>query len=78
MFWMRVYPLRVKVGGGLGPGNLYFFGPQMALAYQLDAISQGSKNSRFPGPNPLPLTLVMDMHASKTLRMGLYKSYNHK
>jgi hypothetical protein len=42
-------------------------GPQMALAYRLDAISQGPKHSRIPGPNPLPLALVMDMHAaSKT------------
>ncbi len=49
-------------------------GPQMALAYQLDAISQGPKNSRIPGPNFLPLPLVMDMHASKTLCTGLYKS----
>jgi hypothetical protein len=40
-----------------------FFGPQMALAYQLDAISQGPKNSQFPGPNPLPFALIMDMHA---------------
>jgi hypothetical protein len=54
--------------------NLEFFGPQMALAYRLDAISHGPKNSQFPGPNPLPLALVMDMHASKTLCMGLYKS----
>ncbi len=30
---------------GLGPGNLEFFGPQMALAYWLDAISQDPKNS---------------------------------
>jgi hypothetical protein len=51
-----------------------FFGPQMALAYRHDAISQGPKNSQIPGPNPLPLALVMDMHASKTLRTGLYKS----
>ncbi len=29
---------------------------------------QGPKKSRFPGPNPLPLALVLDMHASKTLR----------
>ncbi len=36
------------------------FGPNMALAYRLDAISQGSKKSRFPGLNPLPLGLVMD------------------
>ncbi len=33
---------------------------QMALVYRLDAISQGPKKSRFPGPNPLPLALVMD------------------
>jgi hypothetical protein len=62
-------------GRGKGPGILKFFGPQMALAYQLDDISQGPKNSRIPGPNPLPLALVMDMHASKTLCIGLYKSY---
>jgi hypothetical protein len=28
---------------GLGPGNLNFFGPQMALAYRFNAISQGPK-----------------------------------
>jgi hypothetical protein len=28
-----------------GPGNLEFFGPQMALAFWLDAISQGTKKS---------------------------------
>ncbi len=27
MFWMRAYPLRGQVGGGLGPGNQEFFGP---------------------------------------------------
>ncbi len=48
-----------------------------ALAYRLDAISQGPKNLRIPGPNPLPLPLAMDMHASKTLCTGLYKSYVH-
>jgi len=62
-------------GRGLGAGNLKsFFGPQMALSYGLDAISQGSKNSRFPGPNPLTLVLVMDLRESKTLRTGPYKS----
>ncbi len=50
------------------------YGPQMALAYRLDAISVGPKNSRIPGPNPIPLALVMDMHTSKTLCTGLYKS----
>jgi hypothetical protein len=38
----------------MDPGNLEFFGPQMALAYRLDAISQDPKNSQFPGPNPIP------------------------
>jgi hypothetical protein len=37
---------------------------EMALAYQLDAISQDTKNSRFLGPNPLPLALVMDLHGT--------------
>jgi hypothetical protein len=73
MFWMCEYPLLEQVGG-FGPGNLKFFGPQMALPYWLDAISQGPKNSRIPGPNPLLLALVMDMLASKTLCTGLYKS----
>jgi hypothetical protein len=61
-------------GRGLGPGILEIFGPQMALAYRLDALSQGPKNSQIPGPNPLPLPLIMDMHTSKTLCTGLYKS----
>jgi len=55
-------------------GTLEFFGPQMALAYLLDAISQGPKNSPFPGPIPLPLAHVMHLPVSKTLRTGPYKS----
>jgi hypothetical protein len=47
-------------GKGLGPGNLEFFGPQMALAYWLDAISQGLKTLDFQGPTLFPLALVMD------------------
>ncbi len=61
-------------GRGFGPGNLEFLCPQKALAYRLAAISQGPKNSWYPGPNPLSLALVMDMHVSKTLCTGLYKS----
>jgi hypothetical protein len=51
---------------------LEFFGPQMALAYQRDANSQGRKTLEFQGPLPLPL--VIDMHTTKTLCKGLYKS----
>jgi hypothetical protein len=29
-----------------------FFGPQMPIAYRLDAISQGPKNLEFQGPTP--------------------------
>ncbi len=57
-------------GRGLDPGNLEFFEPQMGLAYRLAAISQGPKSSLFPGPNPLPLALVMKLHTSKTLLTG--------
>ncbi len=47
-------------------------GPKMALAYRLDAISQGQKNSRILGPPSICLS--NGMHASKTLCTGLYKS----
>ncbi len=39
-----------------GPGILEFFGPQMALAYWLDAISQGPKTFEFQGPIPSHLS----------------------
>ncbi len=35
-----------------------------------ESISRVPKNSRFPGPNPLPLAHVMYLPASKTLRRG--------
>jgi hypothetical protein len=45
------------------------------ISRKLDAISQGPKKSRFPGSmTPLPLALVMDLYASKTLHTGPYKS----
>ncbi len=47
----------------------------MALTYWINAISQGPKNSQFPGPNPFPLAHVMDLHASKTLREEPYISF---
>jgi hypothetical protein len=52
--------------------NKFCNGPQIALDYLLDVISQGPENSQFPGPNPLPLAFVMNMHASKTFCRGLY------
>jgi hypothetical protein len=49
---------------------LVFFRPQMELPYLLDAISQDLKNSRFPGPNPLPLALIMDAAHIKSITHG--------
>jgi hypothetical protein len=52
--------------------EIEFFWPQMALAYRLDAISQDPKNSRFLGPNRLPLAKVMD--AARIKSITPYKS----
>ena len=38
----------------------------------------GAQKHENPGPNPLPLPQLMDMHASKTLCTGLYKSLLHR
>jgi hypothetical protein len=42
----------------------------MPLAYRLDAISQGPKNSRFPGPYPLLLALVKEAACIKSITNG--------
>ncbi len=71
MLLMRAASFTWASGRGLGSGNLDFIGPQMALAYLLDAISQGPKKSRFPGTNPLPLALVMDAARIKSITLSL-------
>jgi hypothetical protein len=74
---------------GVGPWKSRLIWGQMALA-SLVAISGPKKvsisraqfarchfrqkRSRFSGPIPLPLALVMDLHALKTLCTGPYKS----
>ncbi len=54
MLLMRAASITRASGRGLGPGNLDFFGPQMAIAitYRLDAISQALKSLDFQGPAP--------------------------
>jgi hypothetical protein len=74
MFWMRAYPLRGEVGGGWAMEFESFFGPVKWHQADRQVPFGGPKNSRIPGPNPLPLSQVMNMHASKTLCTGLYKS----
>ncbi len=71
--------MNVEIGAeaALFPEKEYINGIAVAVQgspYRLGAISQGPKNSRIPGPDPLPFPLVMDMHATKTLCTGLYKS----
>jgi hypothetical protein len=34
------------------------------------SMPQSPKKSQFPGPNSLPLALVMDLHGSNTLHTG--------
>jgi hypothetical protein len=63
---------------GVGPWKSRVFWAPNRNPYQLDAISQDQNNSRFSGPNPLPIAHVMDLHASKTLHTGPYKSKVHK
>jgi hypothetical protein len=50
----------------------------MALAYRLDAISQGPKKYRFPGPKPLPLALVMDAARIQSITHGPVTRINHR
>jgi hypothetical protein len=48
IFWMCVYPLLGQVGEGWALEILEFCGPQTALAYRLDVISQGPTSSHLP------------------------------
>jgi hypothetical protein len=66
MVLMSADPLFGQVGRGWALENLDFFGPQLTHF-------TGPKKYRFPGPTPLPLALVMELHASKTLCTGPYK-----
>ncbi len=82
MFWMRAYPLLGEVGGGLGPGIREILGPvkwhradrRVPFGAQktraMKPFHSSPKTLELQGPAPL----VMDMHASKTLCTGLYKS----
>jgi hypothetical protein len=72
MFWMHAFLLLGQVGGGWALEFLGFWAPN-GTRLSARCISQGPKYSQGPGPNPLPLAFVKDMHASKTLRRGLYK-----
>ncbi len=48
--WLYWYAAVVKET--VSEDFMEFFGPQMALAYRLDAISQGPKYSQIPEPKP--------------------------
>ncbi len=61
-------------GRGLGHGYREFLDPGKWHRVEWRVSFGAPKNSGFPGPNPLPLAQVRDMHESKTLCTGLYKS----
>jgi hypothetical protein len=74
MFWMRAYPLRGEVGGGWAMEFESFLGPVKWHRADRQVPFGAQKTREFQGPTPLPLPQVMNMHASKTLCTGLYKS----
>ncbi len=74
MFLMRAYPLLGEVRGGWALEFSSFWAPNGTRLLARCHFT-GPKKSRIPGPNLLPLPLLMDMHASKTLSTGLYKLY---
>jgi hypothetical protein len=65
-------------GRGLGPGNLDFLGPKYHSPNGSIPFHRAQKKSRFPGLNPLPFALVMELPVSQALRKRPYKSLVHK
>jgi len=60
-------------GRGLDPGNLEIFYPKWHSPIGSMPLHRAQKLS-ISRANTLPVALVMDMHAYKTLCTGLYKS----
>jgi hypothetical protein len=70
MFSMRADTLCGQVGGGWAQEIESILGPVKWHRADRRVPFGAQKNSK----NPLPLAQVMDMHTSKTLCTGLYKS----
>ncbi len=65
-----------RASGRVGPSRIAsFLGPVKWHRADRRVPIQAQKNSRFPGPNPLPLAQVMYMHESKILCTGLYRNH---
>jgi hypothetical protein len=70
MLLMQAASITRASGMELGPGNQQFFRScEMASSRWASAI-WGPKNSRFPGPNPLPLAQVKDASRIKSITHG--------
>jgi hypothetical protein len=63
---------------GVGPLKSRLFWALCNGIEQLGECHLGQKKSRFPGPNPLPLVLVMDPPASQAFLTGPYQSETHR
>ncbi len=57
-------------GRGLSPGNREFLGPVKWHRADRQVPFGAEKNSRFPGPNPLPIAQVMDAARIKSITHG--------
>ncbi len=70
MLLMWAASIARTIGRGLCPGNRDFLGPVKLHRADRRVTSGGPKRSRFPGPNPLPLALVMDAARIKSITHG--------
>jgi hypothetical protein len=76
MLLMRENPLQGQVVEGWALEIEPFLGP-VKWPRDIRQVPFGTKKSRFPGPNLLPLAQVMDLPASKALCTVSYRSEVH-
>jgi hypothetical protein len=77
MFLMPAYPLLRQVGGGWALELSSFLGPKWH-SHSVQCHFTEPKKLSNARAQPFPTCPVLDMHASKTLCTGLYKSYTVK
>ncbi len=71
---MSADPLQGQVGEVWALEISIFWGPKCHSPNNSMPFYRVQKSLDFQGPNAIPLSLVMDLHASKTLHTGPYKS----
>ncbi len=69
MLLMQAESITWASGRGLGPGLSTFWAPKVTRL-STQCLFTGPKKSRFPGPNPLVFSLVMDAARIKSIMRG--------